>query len=101
MAEAYAEASRKDLREFFKCRAEEIASGGVLCFYCAGRKDRAHPENQLFEESIHFLPYIEKAWQELVNEVIHPLLNLPNTLENNITVIKLLTLECFAECRES
>ncbi|KAG0575649.1 hypothetical protein KC19_5G020400 [Ceratodon purpureus] len=67
-AEAYAEASRQGLRKFFECRAEEIASGGVLCFYTPGRRDRAHPEHQLFEEIIHFVPPFEKAWKELVNE---------------------------------
>jgi hypothetical protein len=69
VAEAYAEASRQSLRTFFECRAEEMASGGVLCFYCPGRRDRAHPENQLFKDSIHFLPYFEKAWKEVINEV--------------------------------
>jgi len=69
-AEAFAEASRKGLRRFFECRAEEMASGGVLGFYCLGRRDRAHPEKQMFEESIHPFPGAQKAFQELVNEVI-------------------------------
>lgn len=69
-AEAFAEVSRKGLRRFFECRAEEMASGGVLGFYCLGRRDRAHPEKQMFDDSIHPLPAIEKSWQELVNEGI-------------------------------
>lgn len=70
-AEAFAEASRKGLRKFFECRAEEMVSGGVLGFYCPGRRDRAHPEEQMFDDSVHPLFLFEKSWQELVNEVIH------------------------------
>ncbi|KAG0615181.1 hypothetical protein M758_5G021600 [Ceratodon purpureus] len=66
-AEAYAKVSRQGLRKFFECRAEEIVSGGVLGFYCPGRRDRAHPENQLFDDSYYVLD-IEKTWKELVNE---------------------------------
>ncbi|KAG0615390.1 hypothetical protein M758_5G037500 [Ceratodon purpureus] len=67
-AEAYAKVSRQGLRKFFECRAEEIASGGVLGFYCLGRRDRAHPENQLVDEGSNYLLDIEKTWKELVNE---------------------------------
>jgi hypothetical protein len=70
-AEAFAEASRKDLRKFFECRAEEMVSGGVLGLYCPGRRDRAHPEKQLVHyESINVILEIEKSWHELVTEGI-------------------------------
>lgn len=67
-AEAFAEASRKGLRKFFECRAEEMVSGGVLGFYCPARRDRAHPEEQMFDDIVHPLFLFEKSWQELVNE---------------------------------
>lgn len=69
VAEAFAEASRKDMQKFFKCRAEEMAPGGLLALYCTGRQERAHPENQYPDNTIIFMLHLEKAMKELVNEV--------------------------------
>ncbi|KAG0576342.1 hypothetical protein KC19_5G072700 [Ceratodon purpureus] len=66
--EAYVEVSRKGLRKFFECRAEEMVSSGVLGYYCPGRRDRAHPEEQMFDDNVHPQFLFEKSWQELVNE---------------------------------
>jgi len=68
-AAAFAEASRKALRRFFECRAEEMVPGGVLAFYCTGRRDQAHPEIQYPDNTMIFTLHFEKAWKDLVNEV--------------------------------
>lgn len=47
-----------------------MVSGGVLGFYCLGRRDRAHPENQMFDDIIHPCHGLQEAWHELVNEVM-------------------------------
>ena len=69
VVEAFAAASRRGLRRFFECRAEEIAPGGVLAFYVPGRDDHAHPEIQYSEDTVSVVPPIERAWTELENEV--------------------------------
>ena len=69
MAKAFAETSRKGLRKFFECRAEELAPGGVLAVLCTARRDRAHPEVQLPDGTMNLIPVLEKAWKELINEV--------------------------------
>lgn len=70
VAEVFADTSREGLRKFFQCRAEELASGGVLAFYFPSRPDRAHPERQMSEDSMQLALWkVETAWRELVAEV--------------------------------
>lgn len=63
---------RRDLEErvaeVFECRAEELAPGEVLALLCTTRRDRAHPEVQLPDDTMNFIPVLEKAWKELINE---------------------------------
>lgn len=46
-----------------------MVPGGVLAFYCTGRRDQAHPEIQYPDNTMIFTLCFEKAWKDLVNEV--------------------------------
>lgn len=77
VAAAYAELSKRDLRNFFASRAHEIASGGLLVVYFIGRKDEEHLVNQWRENSRYASPYshiVEDTWEDLVAEVCQSLL---------------------------
>lgn len=86
VVEAYSRQSEEDLDNFFKCRREEIAEGGILFMLMGGRPNSQPPRNQLEDadsKAKHpFTTSMDQAWQDILNEV--PSLN---TFSPNILLI--------------
>ncbi|XP_057822770.2 gibberellic acid methyltransferase 2-like [Cryptomeria japonica] len=70
VARAYAEQSQKDLREFFRWRGEEMASGGVMFICAMGRPNGVSAEQQVTSEGEYCGPDFEAAWDDLISEGI-------------------------------
>eukprot|EP01018_Ginkgo_biloba_P039179 Gb_21781 [translate_table: standard] len=70
VAKAYAEQSQKDLVQFFRCRSEEMASGGVMFLCAMGCPDWEPPQRQVSLEGEYCGADFEAAWQDLISEGI-------------------------------
>lgn len=68
IAEAYSKLSEKNLSSFFKCRAREMAPGGVLFLCMMGRPDTWSPAQQVSEGGEFCGQDFEDAWNELVTQ---------------------------------
>eukprot|EP00253_Pinus_taeda_P012425 PITA_12425 len=65
VAEAYSKQSEKDLNNFFNCRAQEMAPGGVLFLCMMGRPDTWPPAQQVSVGGEFCGQDFEDAWDEL------------------------------------
>lgn len=70
IAKAYAEQSQKDLRQFFRARAHEMASGGVMFLCAMGRPNSAPAHHQVSAEGEYCGADFEAAWDDLIFEGI-------------------------------
>lgn len=68
VADIYYKQSQKDLSAFMRCRAEEMAAGGVLFLCLMGRPDTSHPAQQVSMGSEFCGQDFEDAWDDLVKE---------------------------------
>ena len=69
VVDAYTKQSQKDLTSFMKCRAEEMAAGGVLFLCLMGRPDTCPPSQQVSMGGEFCGQDFEDAWDDLVMEV--------------------------------
>ncbi|GLJ05513.1 hypothetical protein SUGI_0019420 [Cryptomeria japonica] len=70
VVDMYSKQSQKDLTAFLKCRAEEMATGGVLFLCLMGRPDTSPPSQQVSVEGEFCGQDFEDAWDDLVMEGI-------------------------------
>lgn len=74
VVQAYAKQSEEDLENFLRYRKEEMVEGGVLFMLMGGRPVSQQPENQLGDSDSRakhpFTTSMDKAWQDLLDEVI-------------------------------
>lgn len=66
IAEAYSKQAKEDLNDFIKCRAQEIAPGGVMFLCMMGRPDTWPPAQQVSVGGEFCGQDFEDAWDELV-----------------------------------
>lgn len=72
VADAFSRVSREDMDNFFKHRATEMASGGLLFVNSMIRADSELPALQFNDQYHLHQPYgevFESTWEELVTEV--------------------------------
>lgn len=70
IAQAYSKQSQKDLTTFIKCRAQEMAPGGVLFLCMMGRPDTWPPSQQVSVGGEFCGQDFEDAWDELVKQKV-------------------------------
>ncbi|GLJ05510.1 hypothetical protein SUGI_0019340 [Cryptomeria japonica] len=93
IADIYSKQSQKDLTTFMKCRAVEIAPGGILFLCLMGRPDNSSPTQQVSVEGEFCGQDFEDAWDDLVTQGIVSLdlrdsFNLPWYFPNSIELRK-------------
>ncbi|KAH9326943.1 hypothetical protein KI387_007121, partial [Taxus chinensis] len=91
IVDIYSKQSQKDLTTFMKCRAEEMAEGGVLFLCLMGRPDSSRPGQQVSVGGEFCGQDFEDAWDDLVRQGIISLdsrdsFNLPWYFPNAIEV---------------
>ena len=68
IVEEYSKQSEKDLNVFIKCRASEIALGGLMFLCMMGRLDTWPPVEQVSVGGKFYGQDFEDTWDELVTQ---------------------------------